>query len=107
MICTKRITITGYLVHYADLREPKPRTIHDSVYVMDKDALAALGLMGLNVADFITARYERGGYHVTSVERISAKRVAEIDLCQLWEQLAPPATEEAPTTTENAEVISE
>lgn len=92
MTCTKRITITGYLVRYADLREPKPRTIHEDVYTIDKDGMEALALMGLNVADFITARYERGGYHVTSVERINTKRVAEIDLCQLWNQAEPPAT---------------
>ena len=29
MNCTKEITITGYAVKYADLREPKPRTIHE------------------------------------------------------------------------------
>ena len=107
MNCTKKITLTGYLVKYADLREPKPRTIHDDVYTLDKDGVDALALMGLNVADFITARYERGGYHVTSVERITPKRVIMLDLCQLWTEAAPPATEEAPTTTENAEVISE
>jgi len=44
--------------------------------------------MGLNVADFITARYERGGYHVISVERISARRTVAVDLHQLWEQAA-------------------
>ena len=94
MTCTKRITITGYLVRYADLREPKPRTIREDVYMLDKDGLDALGLLGLNVADFITSRYERGGYHVISVERINHKRVAVIDLCQLWGQSAPPATTE-------------
>lgn len=75
---TKKITITGYLVRYADLREPKPRTIHEEVYPLDSAAVDALGLLGLNVADFITSRYERGGYHVTSVERITPKRVAAI-----------------------------
>ena len=45
----------------------------------------ALALMGLNVADFITARYERGGYHVTGVERITPKRTTRLDLHQLWE----------------------
>lgn len=101
MNCTKKITITGYLVRYADLREPKPRTIHEEVYTLGKDGLDALGLLGLNVADFITTRYERGGYHVTSMERIAPKRVAEIDLCRLWEQTAPPATEEAPAAPDS------
>lgn len=101
MTCTKRITITGYLVRYADLREPKPRTIHEDVYTLDKAGIEALGLLGMNVADFITARYERGGYHVTSVERINHKRVAVIDLCQLWEQTVPAAIEEAPATPDS------
>ena len=61
---------------------------------MDKDAMTTLGLMGLNVLDFITARYERGGYHVISVERIQQKRTAEFDLLKVWQCAAPTATEE-------------
>ena len=94
MTCTKQISMTGYLVRHVDLREPKPRTVYESVYVMDKDALAALGLLGLNVANFITARYQRGGYHVISVERIPQKRTAEINLLKVWQCAAPTATEE-------------
>lgn len=92
MNCTKKITIIGYTVKYADLREPKPRAIHEEVYTMDKDYVDALGLLGLNVADFITAQYKRGGYHVTSVERITPKQVAGIDLNLLWMQTAQAAT---------------
>ena len=88
MKCTKKITITGYTVKYADLREPKPRTIREEVYILDKDGVEALSIMGLNVADFITTRYERGGYHVISVERIRARRTVAVDLHQLWEQAA-------------------
>ena len=88
MKCTKKITLTGYTVKYADLREPKPRTINEEVYTLDKDGVEALSIMGLNVADFITARYERGGYHVISVERISARRTVAVDLHLLWEQAA-------------------
>ena len=94
MTCTKQISMTGYLVRYVDLREPKPHSTHEDVYVLDKDALAALGLMGLNVLDFITARYERGGYHVIGIAPAKPKRVAEIDLRQLWEQSAQSATVE-------------
>lgn len=94
MTCMKQISMTGFLARYVDLREPKPRAIHESVYVMEKDALAALGLMGLNVLDFITARYERGGYHVIGIAPAKPKRVAEIDLRQLWEQSAQSATVE-------------
>lgn len=98
MNCTKKITLTGYMVKYADLREPKPRTIHEEVYTLDKDGVDALALMGLNVADFITARYERGGYHVTSVERITPKRVITLNLCQLWTEAAQSAIEEVSAT---------
>lgn len=35
MNCTKRITLTGYTVRYADLREPKPRKLREEVYTMD------------------------------------------------------------------------
>ena len=94
MTCTKRISMTGFLVRYVDLREPKPRAAHESVYVMKNDALAALGLMGLNVLEFITTRYERGGYHVIGIAPAKPKRVAEIDLRQLWEQSAQSATVE-------------
>ena len=41
LTCTKRITITGYLVRYVDLREPKPRNIHEKVYALDKDGTEA------------------------------------------------------------------
>lgn len=92
MNCTKQISMTGYLVRHVDLREPKPRSVKEDV--LDKDALEALGLLGLNVADFITARYQRGCYHVISVERIQQKRTAEINLLKVWQCAAPTATEE-------------
>ena len=91
MTCTKQISMTGYLVRYVDLREAKPRAAHESVHVMDKDAMTALGLLGLNVADFITSRYERSGYHVISVERIPQKRTAEINLLKVWQCAAATA----------------
>ena len=95
MTCTKLITMTAFLVRYVDLREAKPHCIHEDVYVLDKDAMNALEALRMNVADFITARYQRGGYHVIGIAPAKPKRVAEIDLCQLWEQSAPPATAEA------------
>lgn len=99
MTCTKKISMTGFLVRYIDLREPKPRSVKEDVYVMDKDALAALGLMGLNVLDFITTRYERGGYHVISIAPAKPKRVSEIDLFQLWQEAEP--SQDGREVTEN------
>lgn len=90
MTCAKQISLTGYLVRHVDLRETKPRSVNEEdVYVMEKGALSALCLLGLSVTEFITARYERGGYHVISVERIPKKRTAEINLLKVW-QCAPP-----------------
>ena len=93
---TKRITLTGYEVKFVDLREPKPRHIYTEVYTLDQAGADALQLLGMNVTDFVTARYERGGYHVTSVERIKAKRIVHVDLRQLWEdaQSTPPDGEQ-------------
>ena len=85
MTCTKQISMTGYLVRYVDLREAKPHCTHEDVYVLDKDALNALGLLGLIVADFIAARYERGGNQVIGVERILQERTAEFDLRKVWQ----------------------
>lgn len=95
MTCTKKIVLTGYRVQYIDLREPKPRTPKETIHVADRQWLDALGLIGRNVADTIKSQYEKGGYKVFAVEPIKPKRVAEIDLCQLWEQTAPAATDES------------
>ena len=68
------------------------------VYVLEKDVLKALEALRMNVADFITARYERGGYHVISVERIQQKRTAEINLLKVWQNASPetPGESEVP-----------
>ena len=97
---TKRITLTGYEVKFIDLREPKPRHICTEVYTLDQAGADALQLLGMNVTDFITARYERGGYHVTSVERIKAKRIAIVDLRQLWEEAQSQQVQSTPISEE-------
>lgn len=89
MTCAKQISLTGYLVRHVDLREAKPRSVKEDVYVMEKGALSALGQLGLSVTEFIAARYERGGYHVISVERIPKKRTAEINLLKVWQCTTP------------------
>ena len=99
MNCNKRITLTGYTVRCVDLREPKPRKHREDVYVIDKEMAGALAALGLNAADMIEARYERGGYHVTGVERIPARRVVNLDLLQLW----AAAADEAGATHQTAE----
>lgn len=92
MMCRKQLVLTGYRVQFVDLREPKPRTPQERIHVADRHWLDALGLIGHNAADVIKSQYEQGGYKVFSVQPIKPKRVAEIDLCQLWDQTAPAAT---------------
>ena len=101
MKCRKQLVLTGYRVQFVDLREPKPRTPQEEVHVADRQWLDAMGLTGQNVAEAIKSQYEKGGYKVFSVQPLKSKRVAEIDLCQLWEQTAPAAT------TESLEVCTE
>lgn len=100
MECRKQLVLTGYRVQYIDLREPKPRTPREKIHVMDRQWLDALALTGQNVTGNIREQYERAGYKVFAVEPIKPKRVAEVDLCQLWEQVEPPATENASTIIE-------
>ena len=90
MTCTKQISMTGYLVRYVDLREAKPRAAHESVYVMDKDALTALGLLGLNVADFITARYERAAATTLSEWSESSRSAQQKSICSKSGSAQPP-----------------
>lgn len=96
MNCRKQLVLTGYRVQFVDLREPKPRTPREKIHVADNQWLYAMGLTGQNVIANIQEQYERAGYKVFAVEPIKPKRVAEIDLCQLWEQLAPATAEEVP-----------
>ena len=103
MKCKKLIVMTGYRVQFVDLREPKPRAPREEIHVADRQWLGAMGLIGHNVADAIRGQYEKNGYKVFSVEPIKPKRVAEIDLCKLWEQSAPPINAEE--TTMESEVI--
>ena len=101
MKCRKQLVLTGYRVQFVDLREPKPRTPQEQIHVADRQWLYAMGLIGQNVIANIQEQYERAGYKVFAVEPIKPKRVAEIDLCHLWEQLTPPATEKAPATLDS------
>ena len=101
MNCTKQISMTGYAVKFVDLREPRHlRTICEEVYPIDKAGLDSLNMMGVNVTDFIEARYGRSGYHVISVERISPKRSITIDLRELWTASELPTTAESPAAPE-------
>lgn len=101
MKCRKQLVLIGYRVQFVDLREPKPRTPQEQIHVADNQWLYAMGLTGQNVIANIQEQYERAGYKVFAVEPIKPKRVAEIDLCQLWEQLAPRATEESPAAPDS------
>lgn len=103
MNCIKKMTLTGYNVQYVDLREPKPRTIREEVYAADRDWLEAVALLGMNVADTIKARYERGGYKALSVDRIAGKRLTSIDLGELWKDAESSAPTLESEVTPNAD----
>lgn len=91
MNCIKQIILTGYQVRYVDLRQPKPRTVLEKVQVLDREAVDALNLMGINPADFVEQKFTRGGFHVLTVERLP-KRRPSLDLLQLWNATMQEAT---------------
>ena len=88
MNCTKQIVITGFQIKYVDLREPKPRTPHEEIYTVESDWLDAMGTLHLDVHEAIRARYERLGYKVFNIGRISPKCVVTLDLNELWDKNA-------------------
>ena len=96
MKCRKQLVLTGYRVQFVDLREPKPRTPQEEIHVADRQWMDALSLTGQSAAENIRQQYERAGYKVFAVEPIKPKRVVELDLCQLWNEAAPPISEESP-----------
>lgn len=81
---TPVMMLTAYRVQYVDMREPKPRTIHTEVYVLDAGTIGALSHTGQAVPDFIRRRYETGGYMVITVEREPGRRQIPLDLQALW-----------------------
>ena len=92
MKCRKQLVLTGYRVRFVDLREPKPRTPREEIHVADRQWLDALGIISKNATGIIRDQYAKAGYEVFSVEQIKPKRVAEVDLLQLWNEAEPPAT---------------
>ena len=97
MKCTKEITITGFLVKYVDLREPKPRHTYEEIYTVENDWLEALKLLRLVPADVIRDRYEKIGLKAFRVERITPKRTITLDLNAMW---AVSADQNAPKELE-------
>lgn len=85
MNCRKQIVMTGYHVQFVDLREPKPRTVYDETYVLDRKFIDSLGVVRINVIDYITEKYAKAGYHVCNVQKAHSKRAAYVDLRQMWE----------------------
>ena len=81
---TRQISLTGYRVQFADMREPKPRTVQEELFVIDSETVAALILVGQGIPEYIRARYERGGFHVCTCEKIPGRRQIPLDLQQLW-----------------------
>ena len=81
-----KLTLTGYLVEYVDLREPKPRPRHMETVVYDADMIRAVEMLGLNVTDCIEKRFAEGGYHVIQIVKAGQKVNAAVDLEYLYQQ---------------------
>ena len=79
MICRKQLVLTGYRVQYVDLRESKPRTIHEEIHVADSEWIDACGVLGVSPPDRIKDWYEVGGYKVISIEKVKPKRTTVLD----------------------------
>ena len=103
MNCFRKLTLSGYMVKYVDLREAKPRTVCKEVYVIDDDLKRCLGELGIILTDYIRNRYEHSGYVCCSIERIKAKRQVDINLRELWEITA----QAEPIREENQEAEEE
>lgn len=81
---TRQLTLTGYTVQFVDMREPKPRTMRQELFVIDSETISALNLVGQGIPEYIRARYERGGFHVCTCEKNPGRRQIPLDLQQLW-----------------------
>lgn len=88
MNCKKELVLTGFKVQFVDLREPKPRTPQEEIYTVDREFLDALALLHLEITDTIRSRFEKLGYKVFSVSKISPKRVVTLDLNRLFTEAA-------------------
>lgn len=81
----KTITLTAYEVEYIDQRQPKPRTVHRETVVIDDGILAALELLGMRPAGYISQQFERSGYTVAAIRRGETIK-AHVDLAELWDK---------------------
>ena len=82
----KKLMLTGYLVEYVDLREPKPRPHHNKTVVYDADMIRAVEMLGLMVTDCIEKRFADGGYKVIQIVKAGQKVIASVDLEYLYQQ---------------------
>lgn len=58
----KTITMAAYKVEYIDQRQPKPRTVHRELIVLDGGKLPAIERLGLRPAGF--------NYHQAALETV-------------------------------------
>ena len=65
----KTYSLTGYIVTYFDLREPKPRASHQTIVAYDRETIRAVGNMGENITDIIKNRFAKGGYFVAEIKK--------------------------------------
>lgn len=95
MKSVKRMTVSGYIVEYVDLREPKPRKIYTETAAFDTDIIAAANTLGVEFTGYIRQRYERAGYHVLTISKAS-RRECFVDMGDLYQQAGQGAHAQPP-----------
>lgn len=81
----KAIPLTAYEVEYIDQRQPKPRTVHKEIAVLDGGLLHVLERLSLRPAGYIAQQFGRSGYTVATIRK-GETITARMDLAELWGQ---------------------
>lgn len=71
----KLLTLYGYKVVYYDLREKKPRQVHETIKVYDGECLRACEVLKGGIHNYIEENFASKGYYVKSIEKQKARRI--------------------------------
>ena len=80
----KKISLHAFEVEYIDQREPKPRTVHHELCVLDGGRVSALERLGQSPASWICQQYARQGFTVGAVRK-GERLAASVDTAALWD----------------------
>ena len=79
----KKISLHTFEVEYIDQREPKPRTVHHELCVLDGGRVSALERLGQSPQSWICQQYARQGFTVGAVHK-GDRLTAKVDTGFLW-----------------------